>query len=90
MTLGVVGNVCNCSVPHHVSVVVQNRQRFSYTRSMQMVSLQCELLNVNVNQVVEKMILYTGGRLMVSHHCELLDVCANQMTEKTTCHKKSS
>jgi hypothetical protein len=49
-----------------------------------MVSLQCELLNVNVNQVVEKMILYTGGRLMVSHHCELLNVCANQMIEKMT------
>ena len=50
-----------------------------------MVSLQCELLNVNANELLGKTTLYTGGRHGVSPQCELLNVIANQMIEKTLC-----
>ncbi len=41
-----------------------------------MVSLQCELLNVNATELLGKTTLYTGGRYGVSHQCELLNVSA--------------
>ena len=57
-----------------MSASPENVQRFSYTVSTQMVSLQYELLNVNENEMIGKTTSYTEGRYTVSHQCELLNV----------------
>ncbi len=56
----------------NVSASVENLQRFLYTRRMQIVSLQYELVKVTANQIDGKTTLYTEGRHGVSHQYELI------------------
>jgi hypothetical protein len=55
-----------------------------------MVSLQCELLYVNANEMVGKRTLYTGSRQMVSPRCELLHVSASFETFQRLLYTRST
>ena len=72
-----------------VSASYENLQRFLYTGSTQMVSLQYELSYVRANKMIGKTTYCTGGRHVVSHQCVLLNVSANEMIGKRTSYTGS-